>query len=438
MIRRRFLLLVAGIGVAQSQQPPIEIQRAFDTMSAKALWPGFDPGKMPLAIFDGKRTWLFRHPHPPLGFAPASAGWSVMEGRCEAVSANSSADIGGVMTATLMPAEGLSPGARAATMIHECFHVFQRKAHPSWAGNEAELFTYPMVDGEVLASRWEEEADLWSALRVEDAGLAKAYAKRAMAARARRFARIGEGPSAYERGCELNEGLATLVEFRAAGRKAFDGAAPPRIGAENLRNERVYAMGPAFGQLLDRFRPGWEAELDSGKILSLDAALGQAVQDGDVSILPPLDPAIHKDALAAAKVAAETRALRQARYLAQPGWSLEIVAAKGHPLQAERFDPWNVQSLAPGCVLHTRYLKLGNEDGEVEILGQSGLTETAGKHPLWDGVARFHVAGLKAKPVLDHRKDGTWSLRAEGLEGTLKQATPVWKGQTLEIGLGNR
>lgn len=421
----------------QSPQSPKLILQAFDAMAGKRLWPGFDPGRMPLAIYDGQRTWLIRHPKPPTGFIPTGSGWLVMTGRHEAVSANSSAEIGGVMTATLMPAEGLSAGTRAATMIHECFHVYQRWLHPAWAGNEAELFTYPAVDGEVLASRWEEEADLWSALRAKDDALAKAYAKRAMAARARRFAMIGEAASAYERGCELNEGLATLVEYRAAGRKAFDGPVPPRIGAENLRNERVYAIGPAFGELLDRFCPRWEERLNRGEIASLDGALSQAVQDADESRLSALDPGIRRDALAAAADAAKARAGEQDRYLAQPGWSVELVAASGQPLQTERFDPWNVQSLKPGAVLHTRYLRLGNADGRVEMLDQRGLTEAAGKHPLWDGVARFRVTGLAVKPELTPGKDGRWTLKAPGLDGIFDHAQVSWKGQSLILVLGS-
>ncbi len=428
------VILVMGMAAAQAQQPPDAILRAFDAMAAKPLWPGYEPMTMPLAIFDGHRTWLIRHPNPPQGFVPASGGWWVMEGRQEAVTANSSVEIGGVKTATLMPAEGLDPATRAATMIHECFHVYQRKEHPTWAGNEAELFTYPAVDGEVLATRWEEEADLWAALRCEDAALAKAHAKRAMEARQRRFTIIGASAAAYERGCELNEGLATCVEFRALGRRAFDASAAPRIGAEHLRDERVYNIGPAFAQLLDRFSPGWEAALNAGKPALLDEALLDAVKSADASRLPPLDPTLHDAAMRSAAAALKARAATQAAYLARPGWSLEITAAPGDPLQSLRFDPWNVRSLTPGRVLHTRYLKLGNDRGEVEMLDQQGLTVASGKHPLWDGVASFTIAGLKAKPILTKLKDGKWRIQAEGLEGALAAKTR-WAGKTLKIQL---
>src|SRR5690606_10168800 len=36
----------------------------------RTFWPGFDPLSVPLAIYSGDRTYLFRHPSPPEGFAP--------------------------------------------------------------------------------------------------------------------------------------------------------------------------------------------------------------------------------------------------------------------------------------------------------------------------------------------------------------------------------
>ncbi|MDM7915603.1 MAG: hypothetical protein QUU85_10120, partial [Candidatus Eisenbacteria bacterium] len=62
-----------------------------------ALWPGFDPLAVPLAVYDGARTTLFRHPSPPPEFRslPGSAPpASVFEGRYGAMTANTSAEIG--------------------------------------------------------------------------------------------------------------------------------------------------------------------------------------------------------------------------------------------------------------------------------------------------------------------------------------------------------
>lgn len=69
------------------------------------LWPGFDPLRIPLAIYTGERTFLFRHPSPPEGFESvpdASPVAFVFAGRHPRVTANTSAEIGGVVTATLL------------------------------------------------------------------------------------------------------------------------------------------------------------------------------------------------------------------------------------------------------------------------------------------------------------------------------------------------
>lgn len=77
-----------------------------DRLAARDLWPGFDPRTIPVAIYDGERTLLFRHPAPPAGFSPVFGRDGAWEhrGRYPSVTANSSAEIGGVLTATLVPA----------------------------------------------------------------------------------------------------------------------------------------------------------------------------------------------------------------------------------------------------------------------------------------------------------------------------------------------
>ncbi len=75
-IRLIFLLLVGALmGTAGANEArvvdPFEVLAAFDRCSAMELWPGFDATAFPIAIFDGERTLLFRHPSPPEEFQPA-------------------------------------------------------------------------------------------------------------------------------------------------------------------------------------------------------------------------------------------------------------------------------------------------------------------------------------------------------------------------------
>src|SRR5918999_550307 len=82
---------------------------------SRTFWPGFDPLAIPLAIYDGKSTWLFRHPSRPTDFEPSSISSirsDVRQGRHPAVTSNSSAEIGGGLTATL-----IAVGARAGIPV---------------------------------------------------------------------------------------------------------------------------------------------------------------------------------------------------------------------------------------------------------------------------------------------------------------------------------
>src|SRR5690554_6082162 len=41
------------------------INRIKEIAAGQVLWPGFDPTGIPLALYDGKNTFLFGHPAPP-------------------------------------------------------------------------------------------------------------------------------------------------------------------------------------------------------------------------------------------------------------------------------------------------------------------------------------------------------------------------------------
>lgn len=49
---------------------PFEVISALDHASEMNLWPGFYASTYPIAIYDGERTLLLRHPDPPKKFEP--------------------------------------------------------------------------------------------------------------------------------------------------------------------------------------------------------------------------------------------------------------------------------------------------------------------------------------------------------------------------------
>ena len=110
---------------------------------------------------------------------------------------------------------------------------------------------------------------------------------------------------------------------------------------------------------------------------------------------------------------------------------LFVEAADGAPLWPQGFDPLNVTRIDGQRVLHTRFVKLGNDAGHVEVIGHASLSEGAGTHPLFNGLKRLQLTGL-AKPVVQE-SGGSVSMKAEGLDLQFKKASIATSGETIRI-----
>jgi hypothetical protein len=427
--------VLAGVSCGHDSSPlrhapetdAFAIVERLDRAAADDLWPGFDARRVPLAIFDGRRTLLFRHPTPPDGFAPFEGHPGVVAhpGRHPAVVANSSIDLGGTVTATLLAEDAARPPAEsAATLVHEAFHVFQRERHPGWIADEAALFTYPVEDAEALALRRLESAALRQALLTDPPRATACRARAALALRAERFARLPRAAAAYERGTELNEGLAAYVEQRAAGRPAA-GVLPAEEFPPEAVRLRAYASGAALARILDRLDPEWRSRLDRDDATSLDrlllATLRRRLDPG-----PSCAPTADERAGAREEAGRDLALLRHRRaemrraFAERAGWRL-VVVASAHPLQPQGFDPLNLETIGSGEILHTRFLRLGNEAGSVEVTGRAAVTVAAGGHPLFDGVRALIIAGMEDEPAIGGG-DGIVRIDAKGVRAELRGA----------------
>ncbi len=439
------LLLVLAVlsGCAtEEDRSAVALERELQLVCAgQEFWPGYDPLAVPLAVFDGTNTFLFRHPAPPEGFVERE-GVRVFDGRHEAVVANSSVWIGDVATATIMleslPAEQ-DLGERAALVVHEGFHVFQGTTGRRWGANEVDLFTYPTDDSRLLVLRRLETEALRRAFLGSGRDTVAGWAIRALELRQERFAGMDPASQAYEQGVETHEGTATYVEYKAAGRT--DPRLPPDgFDAEDVRS-RAYTTGVAWALLLDAFSPGWQQGLCSDDSLHLDISLAKALAAAHAS--PRRCRFTASERSAAARLAQtdvelvrERRVERRAQFDSSPGWRVVVEADEASPLWPQGFDPLNVQ-LVDGGILHTRFLKLGNEHGALELMGGTAFTQAAGAHPLFNGIRRVTLTGLETEPEVEIQGERV-IVNAPGFKADLTRARLERDGAQITVRLAPR
>lgn len=445
------VVLLSGATVelpAQDLRDAVAIEREVARISrSRRLWPGFEPLAIPLAIYTGGQTFLFRHPLPPEGFtrvADSEVPVFVMSGRHPAVTSNSSADIGGVSTGTLL-ADGrraaITPTVLAAVALHEAFHVFQRRHHPGWGSNEADLFRYPTGDADLLALRRLESEALSRSLRSRKTPQAACWAREAIGVRRRRFAALDSAFSGYEQGNELNEGLASYIQLLAEGRTTVE--FPPNEFPAIAVRDRIYTVGPALAFTLDRLAPGWQDTLEQNDRQPIDLLLERALArldsppPGSCGFTAEDRSAIERAAQADAAAVAANRVERRRAFEARSGWRVVVHAADGRPLWPKGFDPLNVETVEGG-ILHRRFLELGNDSGELRIIDESGadpesFTVAAGAHPLFNGVKLAAVAGLPRPDITE--ETGRVQVRGPGIQAAFSNATVAVEGTIIRIQL---
>ncbi len=384
------------------------------------MWPGFDARAIPLAVYDGYQSWLFRHPSPPDGYLSGQMR-TVYPGRLYAITANSSALVNGQLTATLIiPSETTGTAEEwAATALHEAFHVYQRQQYPHWSADESMAFTYPVDALEVLVDRRLESRALRLAQFANDDTDAACWARIALNHRRSRFLNLGKNHADYERINELNEGLARYIQQLSLGKQA---AEIPEAGwhAEQVRL-RLYESGAALAHLLDRFNPDWKQQLTSDATVTLEYLLDLSLtnETGTCGLTVEVINAIRRQARTdAANVVVQQQEFRAA-FHASPGQQILIVTGN-QPLWPEQFDPWNIQLLDGGDdLLHSRMLTLSNDNARIQLLNsvQSKvrmMTHPTGDHPIFQGIDRIEVSGLEN--LLIRQAEGQLTLTAEGFE----------------------
>ncbi len=451
-----FASVLARLGqpaVAQTAGPDVfAFVRALDETASRSLWPGFNPSSLPIALFNGENTLLLRHPSPPPEFSPMPGrpGVLIAPGRYPAVVSNSTRDIAGVRTATVIATPAQSVESTALATVEEVFHVFWLGRHASFRPDESARYAYPVKDVENLRRLLAEDEALARALEAAETGEAARWSAAALAIRRERVPALTKEALAFETSLEMMEGTANYVARRAVGEPSARTAERLRAArpAEGIR-WRFYDTGAAVCLLLDRLGPGWQGRVDQEPDLTIEELLGSALRGRGVE---PAAFSKSETETFTAKAAAGVAELgdRQQRLraglLARGGGRVVVELAEGaEAIRVQRFDPINLMVLDAGEIAHNHFLSLVAPQGTVELTnpgfarntfgGVVGITVPAGRHPLSDGVRQLTVVGIEGAPKLG--RDGeTVTLEAPGVRLALRGVETRVDGDLVRITVG--
>ena len=279
-----FVLLGLPCATRAQAPNPISIDSARRVFVEAHVLCSADAGKLwgvslcgPIMFVDAPSRWIVASDSDAKGVLQAKDGAFVgMLPKDQNVS-NTAVDWSGVRwTQMLWPIMG-DEQLRGTIVMHELFHRIQNRLDlpKVTEGDNAHLDElrgryYLQLEWRALARALEARSD---ADRAE-------AAKDALRFRAERY-RIYPKAAAGERALEQNEGLAEYTGVRLGNSTAklqtkmalYD--LTVHVRDATFVRSFAYATGPAYGLLLDRYAPGWHAQLKSGD--GFDVMLARAL-----------------------------------------------------------------------------------------------------------------------------------------------------------------
>jgi len=277
----RPLAIVLALGyaalpfAAQTTQPiPFDAaQKAF--AEAKALCET-DAGKLwgvslcgpMLFVEPDSRTLVANQPDASGALAPHGNLYTGILPKSENF-ANTATDWSGTHWTEMMWPLPEQRSSRDTLILHELFHRIQDKL------SFAPMHNAPNAHLDTLDGRYTmllEYRALTRALNAIDDGDRRAAIADALLFRADRY-RFFPKAAAEEMTLEMNEGLAEYTGVRLGNPQPADAEAAALRDLNNqakvpsLVRSFAYASGPAYGLLLDRYRPDWRTALPTGKTL---------------------------------------------------------------------------------------------------------------------------------------------------------------------------
>ena len=396
---------------------------------ARAVWPGFVPATIPLAVFDGTNTYAFGLPSAPEGFSlvPGRSGVYVYPGQHVQVRSNRRVQLAGIWVASITTTQPLE--TFVGNVIHEKFHVLQAHRHPDWRPNDGFLFFYPLDTPEVVLARRLEVEAFKRAVTAKDDADARGWAAEGLRYRRQRLANLPEGLAKYEDEVQRLEGLAEYVEWRTVGKGWMDRLYDLDFAPGAIRSYG-YNGGRWFGYLLDRFDATWKEDLEAGVFQYLRERLETAVRGA-----PNRGFGSHELAEIKTSVERDFRGRQTALgilrrdFEARPGWRIEVLADR-EPLRLRFFLADRAVVPAEREMIHDRWLTLFNDSCYLEVINRRCLTVSNGVTL----VLRVVIPGFDERPAVQ-REDGKDVIKAPGVVLRFSGAEVREAGRTLVVRL---
>jgi hypothetical protein len=429
-------LLLTVISPATDAQPVADkpvtdisaVMREHALITENDLWPGFDAGEIPLAVYDSVNTWLFFADQPPEGFRPADdyAGAYIYDGQYPLVRGNSVVRFGEAWTATSVlsnysrrTGEWYTPKDMAGIIAHEQFHVFQRTKHPGWRQNDGVLLFYPEETKEALFLRRIEKEAFKRAVLATDKKEITGWALTALDYRKRRLDMVPESFGNYEKDLQHTEGLSDYIERIARGvdplnaSNMTNGIAP--AGVRDLG----YWEGRWIAMILDRLSPDWKNRLESNDTLYLEEIIESELQDLPCGKLAFTDIEVSQIKAEADKDF-DLWQLKKAEeiesYKKLSGYRIEINSLSD-PLNIRIFEPLEMEILPDRAVFHRVIFSAANQKGNIRIFNHPCITGFDDSYRL----TKLILNGIPETPEVN-REEKKLILKHEGISLELNYA----------------
>jgi len=425
-----YLLLMCILGMQiladDSVADVFELKKLIDQQKKDALWPGFYPGEIPAAVFDGVNTYLFKHPSPPEGFVPVGDKEDVFifRGQYNQVRGNSRVQINETWTATsLLQTHSRLTGEKytlqdlAGIIIHEQFHVFQRLNHPDWRPNDGYLFNYPLDTPEMLALRRMAVEAFRRAIMAQSEKEASGWLNEALKWRDKRYRFMDDPLVDYEGELQRFEGLADYIEKTIRGSDQTRIPVDPGFAPAAIRH-LGYLLGRWSAVILDRLEPEWKNRMESGEVQYLHELLGKIADtsEGECTFSKAAQELYFNKAINDVENRKSTVQKLQQEFNSFPGYQIQISASE-EPLRLLMFFADRTEALSEKELLHYSLVILRNEKGSVTVRNLMSITENNGS----TGVISFKISGIKEKPVIE-KNDDRIKVMAEGFQAEFSGA----------------